>query len=239
MKDKKQFIPVRTKLLSNLIKLALSAALLATPVLSFADVIAGNLGPGQSYDKYEGNFVGNDFAGDDFTQAVGFTPVNSGITGSLVLGLNCFFSGECKNNFTVSLVTDNKGQPSGTALESFTVAGTSLGIVGQGASYSKVTLTSTLKPLLVSGTTYWIVVSPDAAGNDAIVWNFTNTSDATSYAGYSGDGGFSWTGGPNELAAEPTEGAFEVDGTIVPEPSSVGLLVISGFLFGLSLTFRR
>jgi hypothetical protein len=225
--------------LSNLIKLALSAALLAIPAVSFADVIAGNFGPSHSYEKAEGNFAGNDFVGDDFTQAIGFTPVNSGVTSSLILGLNCFYSGQCNNNFTVSLETDSGGQPSGTGLESFTLAGTSLAILGQSASYSTLTLTSTLKPVLVAGTLYWIVVSPDVAGNDAIVWNFNNIGDAISDAAYSEDGGLTWIGGPNEPGAEPTPGAFEVDGTIVPEPSSIGLLLTSGLVLALRLTFRR
>jgi hypothetical protein len=189
-----------------------------------ATVVAGNFGPGYTYGTLTSEVVGNDFLGHDVYQAVGLAPSGSAIFNTLRLALNCGFA--CPDNFTAALYTNNMGAP-GTALETFTVDAASLGSFG--SNNPPVVFSSTTHSLLSPGLEYWVVVGADM--NDSIGWNLNSTAD-NSPTVRSFDSGATWSSGS-------TPGAFEIDGTAVPEPSSVALLLGSALLLGFVRKLRR
>jgi hypothetical protein len=186
------------------------------PAVSMASAIFTNFGSGQSYNISAGNAVGNGFTfdGSVFAEGSTFTPAANAKFGSLDIALSCAFS--CPDPFTVALSRDGGDQP-GTVIESFAVAGASLGALG--VNNPPLVLNSALLPTLTAGTQYWVTVSADL--NNAIAWNLNSTSDISNQA-ISVDGGASWFS-PSGL----TPGAYEVDSQStagVPEPGSFVLL---------------
>jgi len=223
----------RNNFISNLTAKSLAgvavwALVLIAPSVGRATVVFSNLAGGLTkYNTSDGNTVGFDpvFSTDD---AEGDTFLGTGLTFSnLQIAINCVAIGACPDNITVALTANNGGQP-GATIESFTVAGGSIGIFGGNAL---VNLSSVLHPVLSNGTRYWITVEADL--NDALAWNLNSTGDTSAEAN-SQDGGASWFS-PSGF----TPGAFEVDGTAntsAPEPGTAALLVSGGLLLGL---FRR
>lgn len=211
--------------LSNLTKAGLGLCLLIIPAVSSASVIAGNFGAGQSYDTVDANIVGNDFSGDNQAQGVSFTPSSSAILGSVSVAVGCFSTGFCPDNVTVSLVANNAGTPGSTTLESFTIAGGTLT-----GTPSVFTFNSVQDPLLHAATTYWLIMTTDT--NDTAVWNWNSTGDMSTTA-TSLDGGSTWA------QAGLTPSAYELNGTNVPEPASVVLVLGSGLLLGFASKLRK
>jgi hypothetical protein len=217
---------------STLTKLAVCGALFYSPVLSFAATIAGNLGTSPGYDATIANQVGNDGAGDDVYQAAGFKLISSGIVSQYELALSCFSASACSssvsNPLTVALTSDKSGAP-GAVIESFTLNASTLTTFGSSAGNTGalITLNSKLDPLLVSGSTYWLEVTSDR--NNMVVWYFNNSGDSRSSQALSLDGGVTWAGGL-------TPSAFQINGTLVPEPSSIGLVLGAGLLLSI---FRK
>jgi len=118
--------------------------LLAAPAVSRADTILfTNFGAGLSYNTGAANFVGNAFDGNLYAEGDTFTPSTTTKLSSIDIALSCMFGGGCPDNFTVSL-DRNSGDAPSTALESFTVAGSSLGLLG--ANNAPLVLTSILAP---------------------------------------------------------------------------------------------
>jgi hypothetical protein len=203
--------------------------LFMAPTVSRADVIFTNFGGGLSYNTSNANSVGNAFDGNNYAQGDTFT---SGVTESLqslTIALSCFGPNACPDNFFVQLNANSAGAP-GAALESFSVTGASLGLLGN--NNAPLVLNSVLHPLLGAGTEYWVSVRSDL--NDSIGWNLNTTGDISSEA-ISTDGGVNWFS-PSGL----TPGAYEVDGNsgAVPEPASVPVLASMIAVIGV-LTWRR
>lgn len=213
--------------------------LLAAPAL--ADIVVfSNFDSSFSYNTGAGNFIGNglDGSGSNYAEGATFTPTTSADFSSLDIALSNFF-GTNTDTLTVSLDANSSGAP-GAALENLTVGPGALGTFGN--NNAPLLLDSVLHPLLTAGTQYWVTVS-DATGGapppDSNVWNWNDTSDASSEA-ISTDGGTTWFS-PSGL----TPGAYQVNGTIqtVPAPPiGVGFpafLVVGGFLFGARLLQHR
>lgn len=200
--------------------LALGASVLmfAVQPVSAASVAFSNFSAGLSFDGNSGNPVGNAFDGNDYGEADSFTSSLSGSFQSLTIALSCILT--CADPVTVGLAADGGDQP-GTVLESFSVAGASLG--GFGASFTPLTLSSVLHPRFVQGSVYWVTVTADL--NDVAAWNL-NTSGDTSDQAISTDNGATWFSPSGN-----TPGAVEVDAT-VPEPGTSLLLVGGALLFG-------
>jgi hypothetical protein len=182
--------------------------------------IFSNFGGGNSYNTSAGNFSGNgqDLTTTDYAEADTFTPtVTSGFS-SISIALSCYSASACPNQFTVDLDADNGGVP-GTTIESFTVAGTSLGVLG--INNAPTVLNSVLHPVLTNGTAYWITVL--APFSDSVVWNWNSTSDPSNEA-ISTDNGSTWT------APFSTPGAYSVSSQTVvttPEPSTLWLVALT------------
>jgi hypothetical protein len=191
--------------------------------VSHAAIVYSNFGPSFAYNVTGGNIVGNDFAGDNLAEGDTFRPTSTTTLSTIEIALSCS-TGGCAVPFTVSLDSDGGDQP-GATLESFTVAGTSLG--GLGNNNAPIMLTSVLHPTLVSGTQYWLAVTATVA--DSISWNWNLTGDTSDQA-ISTDGGATWFS-PSGL----TPGAYEIDGaSAVPEPGTLLLLAAGGVLIGLN-----
>lgn len=147
---------------------------------------------------------------------------------TIEIALSCFSIGSCPDPFTVSLNSDSGDSP-GTALESFVVAGGSLGLFSN--NNAPITLTSVLFPALVSGTQYWLAVTgPDT---DTVAWNSNSTGDASDQA-LSFDGGANWFSPSGQ-----TPGAFEINGSggAAPEPGTILLLLTGGALTAIKRKF--
>jgi hypothetical protein len=206
------------------------ALLIGAPAVSRASLVFSNFGAGFSYNTSVGNEIGNDGVGDNLAEADTFTAGSTVTFSSLEIALSCF--GACPDAFSVDLVADASGLPNtSSVLESFSVLGTSLQVLGGSAH---LTLTSVAHPTLTAGTHYWIAVLSDL--NDHIAWNLNTTGDssaeATAFAG--GGAGDTW------FALGQTPGAYEVDGSGAgtPEPGTLSLMLGGGLLLGLIRKIR-
>jgi hypothetical protein len=197
---------------------------LAAPSVAEAGTVFTNFGPALSYDINSGNPVGNAFDGNNWAEANSFTPAFSASLQSLMLALSCALS--CPDAVSVSLTADAGDQP-GVILESFSVAGGSVGPIG--VYNAPILLNSVLLPQLFAGTRYWVAVG--APLTDNVAWNLNTTGDVSDQAS-SSDGGATWFSPSGN-----TPGALEVDATTVPEPGSFAPLVSVSLL--LSLIHRR
>jgi len=202
--------------------------LFAASSVSRADVVLfSNFGPSFGYNTTGGNPVGNAFDGNNYAQGDTFTPTTSANFSSLDIALSCAFA--CPDNFTVSLDANSSDAP-GAALETFAVAGPSLGALG--ANNPPLILNSVMHPLLTAGTQYWVTVASDLS--NSIAWNWNSTSD-TSDEAVSTDGGATWFS-PSGL----TPGAYQVNGvqsTTTPEPSASWFLI--GLFAAAAAAFRK
>lgn len=212
--------------MSHYFKFGLSILMLAIPVASRAELIYSNFDVSLGYDASSGNIAGNDFMGDTAGLGDTFTATAAVKLSTIEIALSCFQAGLCPDVFTVALNTDNGGDAPGATLESFTLAGSSLGSLG--TYNTPITLTSLATPALAAGAQYWLTVT--APLTDSVVWNSNSTGDSSDQA-FSSDGGATWFS-PSGL----TPGAYEIDGTAAaatPEPGTVFLFAAGGLMIGL------
>jgi hypothetical protein len=204
--------------------LVLSAfAFLLSTISSHADSVAYNtFGPGLSTDSVYGKLVdsGGSFLGTPFSP--GSTVDLTSLTGSWDSGK---FTGPQPppRTITISLWTNPNGQP-GTELESWQLSVT--------AMLENYTLSSSLHPLLLSGSTYWVLEFFTGGGaGDTIEWGRSSSAPAGGI--WSGDSATSLSlGFPSFPIA-----ALEVDGTPMPEPSS--FMLLGSAVLGLGVWRRR
>lgn len=208
---------------SLLARIAFATSFFALPALSpAATLLYSNFGPASSYNTSQGNPVGNafDFTGNNYAQGDTFVLAGNAIFTSMRLALSCAFA--CPDPVTVSLDRDAGNQP-GTAIESFSIPGTSLGPLG--SNNAPIVLNSLLDPTLTIGTRYWITVEADL--NDSVAWNLNSTADRSAEA-LSANGGSTWF-----APSGNTPGAFDISG-ITPEPGSIGLVFGALLAFGVA-----
>lgn len=156
--------------------------------------------------------------------AADFTPSVTQALSQIRIAVDWF---QGPNSFRIFLTTNAGGVPStGTPLEVWDTTPT---INPFPSTPGIVTLTSIVNPVLTQGTTYWIILS---AGDETI--DDTTQSHAHWYLNTAGKEGVArreredanqswdaWQGLPTD-----TKTAFDVSGTPVPEPSSIGTALI-------------
>lgn len=209
-----------------------------TPIVSFvlclaagsssADLLVGNLSQGNA-----GGASG--ISSDTELLANAFTtpstiPANVAVLESIELRLG---SSSGSQTATISLWTDSAGSP-GTPLGG--PGFNSQSVSGPEATYS---FTPTATFLFDPSTTYWVVLQIDSVEEGEIDWGYTFPGqDPGSVAGasingdaYSSNSGASWS---------PASGPylFAVNGTAIPEPSSV-TLTLTGMVLAVVNLYRR
>ncbi len=155
-------------------------------------------------------------------EAMAFTPGGNYLFSKIDIALQ--YGGIGTNSVVVNLATDVGGIP-GATLESWTVTPSTTG-----TGYE--TVTDSLGILLKGGTQYWIEATPGATDTTAI-WN-SNLMDLGNAAVNKGSG---WVD-RNTPPVGYQLGAFDVQGTAVPEPASIGL-ILGGFAVLAGAVRRR
>jgi PEP-CTERM motif len=183
-------------------------------------VLFSNFGPGHSYDVSAGNPVGDDFFGGVEWQGETFTPAVTARLSTIEIALSN--TGGFSDAITVALRSDQANSP-GAILEAFIIPSGTVGPLG--ANHPPITLSSSSTPLLVAGVPYWLTAG--APATSAYAWNFNSTGENANHA-ISLDGGATWFVGASGFF---TPGAFDVDGNIVPEPGTFGLLATGTMIF--------
>jgi len=188
-----------------------------------ADVIYSNFGSGDSYDGSIGRSVtGPAYSGNEYDPAVPFTPgvIPEGgyFLDSVIIALDHI---QGSNQVDVIVTDDNGGLP-GTILDQTTITAPTDPAV--------VTATFAGTTPLTSGQQYWVWLS--GHDDEWTAWYYNNTSDSGLRAlAVNLSTGGSWTSDTN------TRTVFRVEGTPVPEPGAVVLLVLGAV--GLVLYRRK
>jgi hypothetical protein len=179
-------------------------------------LIYSNFGPGGSFEPF-GSTIGSALGGPNEVVGDAFTTPAALRFADAQLAMFAFGG----TSAAVYLESNGAGVP-GTILDT---------LVEQSPLTNPATVVTfdcQLCPLLSAGSTYWIVVGE---GNGPSAWNTSNTIDNNANAvNLNGSVVGPW------LVPGP-RGAFEVDGTPVPEPGSIVLLGTA--LVGLSLAVRH
>ncbi len=165
-------------------------------------------GPSQSYNHSNGQVIGTDAPGF-INQEVGaqFVP-GADYTLNAIDFAATYVSG--LEGVTLEIAANAAGVP-GAAIESFP-------FVISSTSATIYTATSVLHPLLIAGTTYWVVLAADDPAGTDILWN-----DSTTTEGFSSQS----EPGPWLPQSELFAPAFDVLATAVPvpEPATFSLLL--------------
>ena len=192
---------------------------------SHADFLMSNLTATQGFNSQSGYTLTGPKAttGQGFVVAVEFT-IGSGTSFAFDSAQLALAYRAGTNSLNVSLVTDLKGSPTGTTLET-------MNLTNIAAVPGLATATSRLHPILAAGVSYWLVAAYGAPDTN-IAWLFNSTSHVGSSA-YRSDSATqqgSWVAAPTL-----TDPGYALFGTaapaanLVPAPPS-GVLVGIGAL---------
>jgi hypothetical protein len=184
------------------------------------DIVFTNLGPGGTFDCCGGYGINGSSESPEYAVAAEFVPTADFLftDAELALSVNAGTA-----SADVYLMTDASGVP-GTILEQWTVSGLQPTPTG-----TLFTVDSILNLELQTGVPYWLAVTaPDATSS--VSWRRNSTDDLTSGSNVAALISSSSLTGPwdTDLSlSTPARPAFEIDGTVVPEPNLL-LLCFAG-----------
>jgi len=171
-------------------------------------VVFSNFGPGMTFNQNQGfavagsNLLGGVIPAHAFTPSETFTFSSAQLAMTLIVG---------PNHFQVLLMTSSGGLPA-NIIETITLTNAVPILPGI------VVANSALRPVLTSGTQYWLVAfAPDPS--TFMAWNNSLNDFSTPQAR-----GFTSPTGPWVVANNVPRSAFQVNGEPVPEPSTMLLL---------------
>lgn len=176
-------------------------------------LLAGNLGPGNSYQTGTGNSWANGGTGDS-SNAVSFTnTTGQAFTLTSIQFADNWFEG----NDTLNIeFLEGSDLNSATLLESFSVS------AGTMFDQDLYTVTSVTNPLILPGETYYIAQSvPDSLGDTTWGWQYNNTGETGYFSQTGSDPWFAETGDTPAFAVYASPA---VSTPTIPEPSSFLLL---------------
>ncbi len=193
--------------------LCLGAVLTAATATVSANVVYSDY-PATSFTAAEVMDLGS---GSYQALAASFVPTANYTYTSATLALNNV-NGSSANDYTISINSDSNSLP-GTALD--TASGVSLPNTGN------LTVSASGPLTIVSGTTYWLVATPAANGDNGYWYASASYSRPWAYQQSSG--------GPWTLDTTGDTPAFEIDGTpngngTPPEPATLALLAFGGLI---------
>jgi PEP-CTERM motif len=214
----------------NAVMFLLLGAFLAVAAPAHADTLFSTLGPGLTYQASPNRWATGAFCSPDCTLGMPFT-LSAGQAFNLTqidIGLTYITALGGTDAAIVQIFSDTAGRPGAMLpMASWTLTGlpdlvTSIQPSQVISGISGITL--------AGGTQYWLVAGPGDP-TSALGWNFDPTSQ-TGTGALSLDGGATWPFLNTEVL-----GAFDIQGTPVPEPSSIFLLVMG--LAGVFLVTHR
>jgi len=221
-------------------KLSNICVLLAGLVILLANVAIGNtiysnLGPGGSFSSTNGWSIGYPFGPDEVGQSMAFSfiPDDDYYLESVELAIGNG-SPTGSSEFIAAIYQDSANKP-GILLASTLATAPSTAHVGvPPASTTQVLFSGTT--ILSNQTRYWIGLHPAAAQPTDLGW-WWNSDDAglQSTKWQSNTPSEVLIGGNWETTGIITEPAYAIEGTVVPEPTTISLLAIGSSL----LLFRR
>lgn len=141
------------------------------------------------------------------------------------------------NNLSISIYEDGGGLPSSSLVETLVSNPTNITNPSQMVTYS-----SSLEPVLFGGQSYWLVVQPvdlnllNGANNAAYSWFWSGTLGYQGYRdfNFAADEWNAWQVSPDDLVS-----VFRIEGTLVPEPNTWELLLLSAAGCLLKIHWRK
>ena len=192
---------------------------------AFSAIEYDNFGPGNTYAPALGYFVSS-----QYSDANSFSASLSGMLTSIDFGATTQTPND--HTFNVSIALDTNGHPDGIGTFLGTISPTT-SAGGPNSGSTIVSLAGLAYPL-ISGTPYWIELAV-AGPNDVGVWNASTTATSPNMQ-QSADGGATWAA---LSEAPPMIGAFRVNATPVPEPSTLVASVVLSCFLAIGIAQRR
>ena len=218
--------------------LAVTCILGVLPIPVHGDVIFSNLGPGDSISGSNGWSIGYPFGPDEVGQSIAFSfmPTQDFELSSVEVAVRVSPGSTGSNEFELAIYHDSLTEPFGKP-GTLLVSESGAAPIFSGAPESLTTVPISGAWQVVSGNRYWLGLHPAAAVPTDIGWWWNHDDDGRQSSMWqSNTPSEVLVGGSWEEVFTQTEAAFRINGTVIPEPTTMVTLSLIGGWLG---TFRR